>query len=102
MDITSTPLIWTELPKEKKEIISQFYGDLQALIEFNNKANQNIFVYLYGEQMGEHLWQQFRKIDNFLNFMKYLDEKNREVLLTNVYGWDKMKYSANPLYAHCL
>lgn len=99
---TSNPIKYSALSESKREEISSFYRELQKLIEFNNKANQKLFVYLYGEQKGEHLWLKFRELNNMFLFLKYLDHENQTILLANIYGYDKMSFSANPLYAHCM
>lgn len=94
------PMKFASLPDEKRVSIATFYQDLKLLIEFGNKANERLFIYLYGEQMGKHLWVQFRKFDNLFLFINYLDIQNRDILLANIYGYDR-KVSAHPLYSKC-
>jgi hypothetical protein len=96
----SKPLEWEELPKEKKESIRDFYTELNKLIEFGNKANENVFIFLFEERLGKHLWYKFREMKDLFLFLNYLDVKNREIILTNIYG-HKDSFSPNPLYANC-
>jgi hypothetical protein len=95
------PIRFADLPEEKRVSVATFYQNLKLLIEFSNKANEKLFIYLYGERLGKHLWIQFRKIDNLFTFLNYLDIENRDILLANVYGYDR-KVSAHPLYSKCL
>lgn len=91
---------WDELSEDKQKEIQKIYGDLTLLIEFSNKANQNLFIYLYGENLGLHLWNKFREFNNIITFFNYLDTDNRSVILANVYG-QKDRWMANPIYAYC-
>lgn len=99
MDQTSSRLTWERLSEAKQNKIRDFYIDLYKLVEFGNKANQNLFVYLYGQQMGEHLWLKFKEINNIFTFMNYMDIQNRSVILSNVLGYENNL--ENNLYAHC-
>lgn len=99
MDTASKPLTWESLSSEKKKEISKIYGSLSKLTEFGNKANQNLFEYLYGKQTGEHLWLKFRSLNgNMLLFLSYLDTNNLQVLMTNIFGHDV--HESNTIYAH--
>ncbi len=99
-ETTSKPLIWADLPKEKKESIRDFYTDFSKLIEFGNKANEKLFIFLFDERLGKHLWTKFREMKDFFAFLNYLDVENRTVILTNIFG-HKDAFEANPLYANC-
>lgn len=96
------PKQWKDFSDEKKKEIQSIYSRIEELVKFSNKANHNLFVYLYGEQVGSHLWSKFREFDNIIKFFNYLDVENRTVILSNIYGGERYKWGEeNPLYAHC-
>lgn len=98
---TTKPLKWADLPNDKKEEIRDFYSDMKLLIEFGNKATGALFIYLYGEHLGTHLWEKFCRTDrNITKFIGLLDTENQATLLTNVLVY-KNTIGAHPLYAHC-
>ena len=97
---TSKKLKFSELPEEKQKEINKLYGDLQLLVDFGNKANEKLFIFLFEEQLGKHLWYQFKKMNNLFTFINYLDVGNRSIILSNVYGHDR-KFSPHPLYDNC-
>lgn len=103
MDTTTKPLEWAKLSDDKKENVRNFYSNLQLLLDFDSKANEKLFIFLYEERLGKHLWAKFREMKNMILFLKYLDEQNRAILLSNIYGYDSrvLKSSGHPLYANC-
>ena len=43
----------------KDKGVYDFQNYFIALEEFQNKVNASVFVYLFGSQLGEHLWEKF-------------------------------------------
>jgi len=103
MDELKKPVKWETLSEEKKKEIQNVYYYVEQLTIFSNKANQKLFVYLYGEQMGNHLWEKFRSFDgDMFKFIKYLDVENKTILMSNVFNFDERRSNgANPLYNFC-
>lgn len=103
MDELNKPIKWGSLSEEKKREIQNVYHYVEQLTNFSNKANQKLFVYLYGEQIGNHLWEKFLSFDgDMFKFIKYLDVENKTILMTNIFHFDERRSSSShPLYAFC-
>lgn len=67
------------------------------LIEFANKVNYNLFVYLFEHQLGEHLATKFIEENNrnLLSFFSRIDSQYRFFILYEI------KNNKN-LYFHCI
>ena len=48
--------------------------ELSIFLEMMKRIDQNDFIYLYGENLGNHLWSKYRKLG--LEFLYYLDNDN--------------------------
>lgn len=96
------PLNWKELPEDKQKELQTDFQRVKKLQEFSNKANQKLFVFLFGEHMGQHYWEKFvltYKRD-ICAFIGYIDDEPASVLFTNIF-YQKDPHRSNPLYAHC-
>lgn len=50
---------------------------LKTLWNFQSNANEQLFVEIFGFDIGNHLWNKFIKEKrNLLNFSKLLDQEN--------------------------
>ena len=91
-------LEFKNLSKEKQQELRKTYLIINKLVEFSNKANLNLFVFLYGNQIGTHLFSKFREFSDMLKFLNYLDIENRTILLTNIFGSED---EVNLLFLNC-
>jgi len=76
----------SSLDSVKKAECSMMYKSLDMLLEFSKKANFNLFVYLFGEKLGNHLcWKYtvtYRK--DFMKFFNFLDLDNKGIIVVNI------------------
>ena len=74
---------------------SFYYGkQVEALIEFSNKVNENIFIKLYGEDLGKHLMSKFVLTcnRNLLQFFSMLSNEYRFFLLHQIKTNEQLYY----------
>jgi hypothetical protein len=66
------------------------------LITFSNKVNSNLLIYLFGEQIGNHLSEKFVNEckRNFLIFLTKIDGEMRFFILNEI-------KTNTSLYAYC-
>lgn len=64
----------------------QYVEQVMSLAEFSNKLNQKLLVYLFGEQLGEHLAVKFVVQCNrdLLKFLASLSGEHRLYLLHEI------------------
>lgn len=94
-------VILADLKDERKKELKNVFKDISKLIEFRNKVTPRLFVFMYGDRSGPHMWEKFIKHHrDMLSFIQDLDENNLIILLANVYVL-KHPMDPNPLYAHC-
>lgn len=74
----------------------QYVDQVMVLAEFSNKLNTKLLVYLFGEQLGEHLGTKFviQCDRNLLKFLASLSSEYRFYILHEIKNNDL-------LYAHC-
>lgn len=96
------PLQWTELSDDKKKEMQKHFQTMKKINEFANKANENLMVFIFGERMGKHYWEQYTlKFNrNIAHFLNYIDDENAAILFTNIFSHND-SVNKNPLYAHC-
>lgn len=61
----------------------KFSDDLKKLSQFQNKLSRETFVYMFDEQLGEHLWDRFvnHASRNLLYFLPLLTDEYRFFIL---------------------
>lgn len=61
----------------------QYAAQVRQLQELSHKMNGSMLIYLFGEQLGAHLWTKFagQFKGNLLNFLSYLTEEYRFFIL---------------------
>lgn len=71
-------------------------GDLQLLIELQNKMNCRLMLHMFGEDLGMHQWEKYYKWsdENVLKWVQRLDEEAR------IYVLYELKTN-DTLYANC-
>jgi hypothetical protein len=86
---------YEKLKVEDKKTLQSVYSNYDKLWEFQCKVNQNLMVYLFGENMGEHYWDKFtREHDrNIMRLMRGMDSDKKGDLVANIF------FNKN-LYAH--
>ena len=64
----------------------EYGGQVTALIEFSNKVNENIFVKLFGQELGVHLMHKFviNSNRNLLQFFAGLSNEYRFFILHQI------------------
>lgn len=64
----------------------EFSDSISLLQEFSNKVNYNIFIYLFGKQLGEHLVEKFAiECDrNLLKFLSSIDSEYKFFILYEI------------------
>jgi len=78
---------WKVLPIEDKEKLKNIYQNFDKLWEFQCKVNQNLMIYLFGEQLGGHYWDKFtREHDrNIMRMMKGMDSDKKGDMVANIF-----------------
>ena len=103
--MVKTIIKFASLSQDKQKNIRLIYSYMDLLREFSNKATVKLFIHLYGEQLGLHLWDKYIKIynQNIIEFLNYLDVENKSILYCNIFINESGKplQDTNTLYAHC-
>lgn len=100
-----TAIQWTELSDDKKKEIQKHFQTMKAIRVFSTKANEKLFIFLFGERMGKHYWVKFasdfkRDISAFIS---YIDDSNAAILFANIFSEEeRFTWDSHPLYANCL
>lgn len=74
----------------------EYISQIDSLILFEKKVNKNLMVYLFEEQMGEHLWVKF-VIASERNLLKFLASLTSEYKFFILYEIKNNK----SLFAYC-
>lgn len=63
-----------------------YIDQIDSLVIFEKKVSRNLMVYLFEEQMGEHLWVKFviASERNLLKFMASLTEEYKVFILHEI------------------
>ena len=90
-----TKIEFKTLSEEERNSLRKVYINLDKIWEFQCKVNQNLMVYLFGEQLGKHYWGKFtREHDrNIMKMMKAMDSDKKGDMIANIFLDDN-------LYAH--
>jgi len=74
-----------EWRKEKKPMYDAA-ATIKGFQKFQNKASLAMFVYMFGEQLGSHLWEKFVKQcqRNVLNLFTYLTDEYRIFIIHEI------------------
>ena len=86
---------WAKLSKEKQDKMNEDCDVVFNLVMFQNKANVRLFQYMYGDQVGLHLFSKFALYHegSVLSFLNSLDRENRKKTLFILTDPDKTLYS---------
>lgn len=86
---------FTELSLQEQEPVRELYKGIQKLIDFSDKVTCKLLVYLYGEKLGNHLWDKYISYDrDIISWYLQLSIENKGLLASNLYYNEVM-------YAHC-
>lgn len=82
---------------EEHKMFNEIYANIAKIQAFGNKVNLNLFIYLFGEQMGRHyaacyVIEHNRNIFSFM--FNYLDSDAKGKIMVNI-------FKNETLYAHC-
>jgi len=82
-----TTIEFKTLSEEDISNLRKVYQNLDKIWEFQCKVNQNLMVYLFGEQLGAHYWEKFtREYDrNIMRMMKGMDSEKKGDLVANIF-----------------
>lgn len=73
--------------KELTENCRTLYANIHSLKEFGNYCNDNVFVYLFGNDEGHRLWMCFVEDANrniYKLFFEYLNNEQKFILTANI------------------
>ena len=89
-------IVYKNLSEEKRKSLKGVYNNIDKIWEFSCKANQSLFVYIFGEHMGNHYWDKFTREHHrdFLHFLRGLDSEVKGDLFANIFLNEN-------LYANC-
>jgi hypothetical protein len=73
----------------------EYNTQVEELSKLSNKLNMSLFIYMFGDTLGEHLMYKFHKNDrNLLSFFNGLDENYKFFML-----WELK--TNKELFAYC-
>jgi len=89
-------LVYRELKEEEREELQKVYQCIDKIWTFSGKANQELFIYLFGEKMGNHYWDKFTREcqRDILRLFRAMDRDKKSDLIANI-------FLNKSLYSHC-
>ena len=80
--------------RAKEDGTYAFSSDINKIVEFSNRVSGKLMQYLFGDQLGKHLFEKFvcEYDRNFLDFLSYLHSNYKFFLLFEIKNND-MLYS---------
>ena len=73
-----------------------FYANIKSLKSFGDYCNAKSFIYLFGNEEGERLWNHFVVVSNrdiFNLCLNYLNDEQLFVLLANIIKNENLRMS---------
>ena len=96
------PVTYSSLTEDEKKNLNGHAQFMKLMQEFQNKAKQSTFMFLFGEAEGKRLWEQFalkakKNIFEMLDKNYFSDEQYAD-LFANISPPKNRKIE--PLYSH--
>lgn len=80
-------ITWNSLNDEKRNEIVKIKQNFDMIFEFQCKVNENLMIYIFGEQLGKHYWYKFTIVSNrnIFQFIKCMDSDKKGDLIANIF-----------------
>jgi hypothetical protein len=85
---------YNELSEEQRRELQNVYQNIDKIWDFSCKANEKLFIHIFGEKMGLHYWEKFSTAPgrDILYFMCGMDSDKKGDLIANIF-LDKSLYT---------